>query len=263
MVELDLADNVIGSYKTYHIVRWFQIYLHKAGITVQTAPYTAAAQMNYLETEELVNAVAGSASCILFGAEKVITSFDFDNKHVSWVEGKQCLGKLLMNSLPFADLMMLSGCTNILPPLAELESQHEPGVARIQAARSLLRRFNDDGHTVCLQQKDSDYLEAFRKARFVIKHCPVLTVDGRVEPRDAEKVPNDVHEFIGQRLPEEVYFYLSRGVTGPRVLNCRTRMQVYETPPLDGGDSQAYRDLVREKLKPLRGQALVSLTRST
>ncbi|KAK5117730.1 hypothetical protein LTR85_008705 [Meristemomyces frigidus] len=249
------------SYKTYHIVRWLQLHLHKAGITIQGAPYTAAAQMIYMESVDDVDALAGSASCLVFGAEKVITNFDFDNKRVAWVETKQCLGKLLMNREPFADLMLLSGCTNILPPLAELESQHEAGVARVQAARSLLRRFNDDGHAVCLQQKDDDYLAAFRKARFVIKHCPVMTKEGRVEPRDADKVPNDVHEFVGQRLPEEVYFYLSRGVAGPRVLNCRTRMQVYETPPLDGGGSQAYKELVQEKLRPLRAQALSLFTR--
>ncbi|KAK4546310.1 hypothetical protein LTR36_001987 [Oleoguttula mirabilis] len=250
------------SYRTYHIVRWLQCHLHKAHVTIQSAPYTAAAQIVYMEREDYVDAVAGSASCLVFGADKVITNFDFVNKRVAWVESKQCLGKLLMSREPFADLMLLSGCTSILPPLAELESQHEAGVARVHAARSLLRRFNDDGHTVCLQQpNDADYLAAFRKARYVIKHCPIMTGAGRVEPREAEKVPNDVHEFIGQRLPEEVYFYLARGVAGPRVLNCRTRMQVYETPPLDGGASQAYKEVVQEKLRPLRAQALALFTR--
>lgn len=70
-----------------------------------------------------------------------------------------------------------------------------------------------------------------------------------------------MHEFIGQRLPEELYYYLSRGVAGPRVLNSRIRMQVFETPPLDGGNSQVYKDLVQTKLRPLRAQALALITR--
>ena len=214
-----------------------------------------------LETTKFVDAVVGSASCLVFGAEKVITNFDWDSKRFAWVELKQCLGKLLMNPEPFADLMLLSGCCNtILPSLPELE-HHEPGVARVQAARSLLRRFNDDGHTVCLQQKDADYLSSFQKARFVIRHVPLMTKAGHVEPLNADKVPGDLHDCIGQRLPDEIYYYLSRGVAGPRMLNCRTRMQVYETPPLDGGGSAVYKELVQEKLRPLRAQALALLTR--
>ncbi|KAK5133335.1 hypothetical protein LTR08_007860 [Meristemomyces frigidus] len=249
------------TYKTYHIVRWLQYHLHKAGIVTQTAPYIAAAQMVYMEQTGFVDALAGSAACLLFGAEKVITNFDWDTKRISWVELKQCLGKVLMNREPFVDLMLLSGCCpNILPCLPELE-QHDSGVARVQSARSLLRRLNDDGHTVCLQQKDADYLNAFCKARFVVRHVPLMTEAGRIESQNAEKLPHDVHEFIGQRLPDELYFYLQRGVAGPRVLNCRTRMQVYETPPLDGGASAAYKELVQEKLRPLRAQALALMTR--
>ena len=39
-------------------------------------------------------------------------------------------------------------------------------------------------------------------------------------------------------------------------------MEILETPPLDGGDSDAYKTLVREKLRPLRVQALSLVTTS-
>jgi len=244
-------------------VRWLQSHLHKSGVTVQSAPYTAAAQLAYLESTNTVDAVAGSANCLIFGADKVITHFDFDGNRVSWVESQACTRKLGMNSREqFADLMLLSGCS-ILPPLPELEQQ-DNGVARIQTAKSLLQRFNQDGHAVCLQQPkpDDEYLSSFRKAKFAIRHAISLTSSGHVEAREAERVPNNVHDFVGQRLPEEVYFYLSRGVAGPRVLNWRARMQVYETPPLDGGASQVYKDLVQERLRALRAQGLALVTRS-
>jgi hypothetical protein len=58
-----------------------------------------------------------------------------------------------------------------------------------------------------------------------------------------------------------VYAYLSRGVIGPRVLNWRVKTELYETHPLDGGSSTAYRDLVRDKLRTTRAQALAVITR--
>jgi len=247
-----------GTYRTSHVVRWFQMYLHKAGVFVQTAPYLAAAQVVHLESSGYAEALAGSASCLVFGADKVITSFDWANRRVAWVEAKQCQGKLLLNGDQFNDLMLLSGCS-LLPAFPAIDE--ESPVARVAATRSLLSRSGQDGHAVCLQGKDEEYLNTFRKARFVIKHIASLTEDGTTKLKAADAVPNDIHEFLSQRLPDELYFYLSRGVAGPRVLNWRARMVIFETPPLDGGHSAVYRDLVQEKLRPLRAQALALITR--
>jgi hypothetical protein len=46
----------------------------------------------------------------------------------------------------------------------------------------------------------------------------VLTDEGEVKPLNIEQAPNDIHEFIGYRLPDEVYYYLVRGLIGPQVL---------------------------------------------
>lgn len=225
---------------------------------VQTAPYTAAAQIVQLERDNFVHAVAGSADLFVFGAERVITNFDWDSKRISWVELKSCLGKTLLQRDQFVDLMLLSGCS-FIPAIPEAEQ--EADVSRISAARSLMSRFGHDGHTACQQLKDEDYLAAFRKAKYVVKHPVVMSADGKIEPKNSDALPNDTHDFVGQRLPDEVYFYLTRGLVGPRVLNWRTRLQIFETPPLDGGSSQSYKDLVQEKLRPLRAQALTLLTR--
>jgi hypothetical protein len=71
-----------------------------------------------------------------------------------------------------------------------------------------------------------------------------------------------MHEFIGQRLPEELYFYLSKGVIGPRVLNWRTFGEILEHPPLDNGDSEEYRTLVRDQLNDIRTSAVSLLSYS-
>ena len=61
-----------------------------------------------------------------------------------------------------------------------------------------------------------------------------------------------VHEFLSFRLSDELYSYMSKGIISPRVLNWITSGEILELPPLDGGDSDAYRTLVRDKLKETR-----------
>lgn len=172
--------------------------------------------------------------------------------------------------------MLISGCVDVLlPALSELEAQ-DSGAARVSSARALLNRFNGDGHAVALSQTQlkpaetpigaaaaSDYLDCFRKAKYAIRYAVHLTSSGSVTPVNPDKVPNDVHDFVGQRLPEELYYYLSRGLIGPRVLNWRTKMIVYETPPLDGVGGPVYRDMVRGSgITELRAQSLGLLTKS-
>lgn len=102
------------------------------------------------------------------------------------------------------------------------------------------------------QQK---YLDKYQRARAALKHHVILTDEGKVEPLDLADAPSDVHEFIGKRYPEEVYFYLSRGVMGPQVLNMLASGELIESAPLDNGDSDEYRRFLLD-LSPIRTQAL-------
>ncbi|RIB04281.1 hypothetical protein C2G38_695160 [Gigaspora rosea] len=65
----------------------------------------------------------------------------------------------------------------------------------------------------------TNYIETFCRTRCSIKFHMVLTDEGRVEPLNAETSPSDIHDVIGYRLPDEVYFYLSRGLMSPQYLN--------------------------------------------
>lgn len=108
-------------------------------------------------------------------------------------------------------------------------------------------------HPEPIQQ--SGYLDRYRKARAAVKHHAIFTSDGKAEPLDFAEAPSDVHEFIGQRLPEELYYYLSKGVIGPQVLDMLATGELIEIAPFDNGDSDEYKKFL-ENLNPLRTQAL-------
>ena len=232
------------------------MHLYSQGVHIQVAPYSAAAQLAYLERESFVNGVYGSASSLVYGADKVIMNFDWEKKQVMFLTLQKCLTKLELNREQFVNACLFSGCT-ILPALPELDVDSQ--VPKIQAAKALLKTVNNDVDAL-LRHKEGNYHTLFYKALFALKHPVILDREGRVEPLNWRSGPSDAHEFIGQRLPEEIYFHLSRGLVGPRVLNWRTRMEVVETPPLDGGLSPAYQTLIQTRLRPIRTQALALMT---
>ena len=114
------------------------------------------------------------------------------------------------------------------------------------------------GNGVCLHFQDDvanrmeEYTDLFRRAKLTVKHSVVLTVSGKTEPLDMEHAPGAIHEFIGQRLPDELYGYFSRGIIGPRILNWRASSELLMHPPLDGGESKEYRELVRTQLTSIQ-----------
>lgn len=233
------------------------MYLYRKGIKVFRAPFTAASQMVQFRKENVAAGLVGGASCLVFGEDRVIIGFDWDAGNFLLVEVDECAAKILLNRQSFVDLMLLSG-SSIIPPMPEIENDLPS--TRVQTARTILTRANYDGHIACQAAKDSAYLEAFEKARSFIRHQINLTTDGTTEISDAANAPNDVHEFAAQRLPPEVLYYMSRGLVGPRVLNWRVTQHILELPPLDGGNTPAYKELIQEKLRPIRAQTLVLFT---
>lgn len=62
-----------------------------------------------------------------------------------------------------------------------------------------------------------------------------------------QDVPRDIHEFVGQRLPHEYYFYQSIGLVEPKLLETVVFDNYLELPPLDGGNSDQYKALVNSQ----------------
>jgi len=62
----------------------------------------------------------------------------------------------------------------------------------------------------------------------------------------AADIPQDLHEIFTNRLPDEIYYYLSRGLLGPQALVWLTSGQIVENPPLDNGETTEYKRFVKE-----------------
>ncbi|KAG6843038.1 hypothetical protein H0H93_002469 [Arthromyces matolae] len=98
----------------------------------------------------------------------------------------------------------------------------------------------------------------------MIKYSLVLSSEGTVQPLllalaspahghpnhhmhpTASDIPQDLHEIFTNRLPDEVYFYLSRGLLSPQALVWLTTGQIVENPPLDNGETTEYKRFVKE-----------------
>lgn len=219
------------------------------------AIYSAAAQMVFWKYTlgKNADALAGSISILMFGAEKMITGFDWDNKTFSWITTDLVRTKLILNQEQLVDLCLLSGLT-IMPAIDETIDSAQ---ASIETARNMLR--GNDGYTVSLAKGES-YLALFKKAKVAIKHLPVIKKGGKIEPLNFSDTFDNLHECVSQRLPDEVLYYCTRGLGDPMLLSARTQMEYLDTAPLDSGNSTIYHDLVQQKLTPLRRQALAILS---
>ena len=161
----------------------------------------------------------------------------------------------------FIDALMLSGSSllTVFPPL--LDSTVYRKTFTIRNIADLLVANGGSVARLCAQYPTvpsikSVYLDEYKKAVTRVKHHVVMTAEGDVEIIDKENAPDDAHDCIGLRLPEELYMYLSRGMLRPRILNWLTSGTVSIMQPLAGGDSKAYQDLVKTHLDPLRRRAL-------
>lgn len=242
--------------------------LKENNVEFQVAPYSAWGQLAYLARQgrDFVDAVAGSFEILLLGVDQMITKIDFDSRTFGFVQRKQLVLELQhVSDEMFVDAAMLAGSA-VLPTIPILSRQNSrTGSAKIQRAVDHMKGVGSTGVAVCLNyendadMKNLDYLDRFKRARLALKHQVVLTADGKVQPFEADQLPNDAHEFLGQQLPEELLFYLSKGAVSPHLLNQLASGQIYEVTPVDGGDSEAYKTLVAEKLTGVRQMALATL----
>ncbi|KAL4866335.1 hypothetical protein BDV12DRAFT_187514 [Aspergillus spectabilis] len=178
----------------------------------------------------------------------LITRIDIDPAQFFWITKQTCqeeLGRLSNDQ--FLDFALLLG-SSFLPTFPLFENPGFPGKSVV--VRDALPMFNAAGRTalgLCAQydeerrMQDIQYTDLYKRAFMNVKHHVVIDVEGRVGPLDADNSPTDMHEVIGQRLPEELYYYISKGILGPDVPNYLTSAQVLISLPLGVEDTQIYR----------------------
>lgn len=227
-----------------------------------------SAQLAYLEKSQNVHAISGSPDILLFDCNKVITKWDFDARQFHYIKRDKCFadlekvaGNVRITEDIFVDTALLAG-TPFLPTLPFLSENHKPH----GAVKAVLNN-GKSGYTVVVNNQDdprvgSHYVDRFRKAKLAVKNHPVYTDDGKIEPMNLSQLPNDAVQYLGQRLPDEIFHYMSKGLINPRILQWRTTCEIFEVPPMDSGESLEYKNLISQKIIPLRTSAISLLSSS-
>lgn len=205
----------------------------------------------------------------MFDVDKLITRIESEPAQFFWITKQACqeeLGRLSNDQ--FLDFCLLLG-SSFLPAFPPFDSPAFPGKG--VTIRDALPMFNIAGRNalaICAQFEedrrvlDLQYTDRYKRAYMTVKHHVFIDVDGKVSPMNSEQTSSDVHELIGQRLPEELYFYLSKGVLDADIPNYLTGGEVLVSLPLGVEDTTIYRQLVGDTLMPIRTQAICLLSNS-
>ncbi|PYI11107.1 PIN domain-like protein [Aspergillus sclerotiicarbonarius CBS 121057] len=247
------ADQVVdafssaGTPRPESLYRFLQRILLQQGIDYIVAPYSAAAQLSYLAKgpNPLIDAVYGPSEVLMFDIDKLVTRIEIDPAQFTWITKQTCLEELgRLSQEQFLDFCLLLG-SSFLQPFPVLENNVFPG--KNPTVRDALPMFNAAGRSVlalCSQfeedrrMQELQYTDRYKRTLMTVKHHVYIDVDGKVGPMDPENASSDIHELIGLRLPEELYFYLSKGILGPDVPNYLTSGEVLISLPLGVEDTE-------------------------
>ncbi|CAO3688983.1 unnamed protein product [Umbelopsis ramanniana] len=227
------------------------------------APYSQWAQLSYMHSHprHIVNRVLGGSEMLIWDVDNVIVGIDLQKGNYSWLSKKTVLADLGLSEDQFLDVCILAGfdyCPTF-PPLSnnmigftfkgthDLVKHHKTGFNVVQA-------YADDPSV-----SKTHYIDTFCRTRCAVKYHLVYTDDGEVRPLHHERAPSDLHEIIGYRLPDEVYFYLLTGMIGPQVINCLESGVLIENAPLCNGETQEYHIFLQQLLN-IRTQTLSLLS---
>lgn len=123
---------------------------------------------------------------------------------------------------------------------------------------------------------DEELMNLYLKGNAAVKYMPVMNTDGKVElyisslgesrrfetyegfQDDLEQsdsdtkeaklsIPADIHDAISQRLPSEMYFYVSIGLLPSEILESIAFNVLNVRPPLEGGPCENFKTLVSSK----------------
>ncbi|KAK5456156.1 hypothetical protein LTS15_005475 [Exophiala xenobiotica] len=258
-----------AKYQIDVMTRTLQKILVENGIEFMVAPYSATAQLAYLLKleDQYIDAVMGNTECFLFGIDRVVTDINVNKSALTLISKAVCEDLLKVNDDMLRDAQLLVG-TSFTPTFPILEAMATTKSTGITDAITLLNGAGKSVVQLCNFHRDHpqvqalSYADRYKKAIMTIRHHVIMEKNGVVAPRNFDEAPGDVHEFVGQRLPEELFFYISKGLLGPQIPNWLTSGEI----PLNlaGGsyDSEPYRRLMIQSLNRYRTEALKILAES-
>lgn len=187
---------------------------------------------------------------------------DWENKHFRGIFRSELLEKLGIGSKMLDDALLMCG-TSFLPPFPPLQFEntipHQPFT--LVDAVNLLRGSEKSIVGACrqfadiLEKHDPKWLDKFWKAKIGILHAIIVQENGQVISRDYANLTSDNNDYLGLRLPPELYYYLSRALVGPRILNYFVSLESIIFPTLDGIVSEEYKRLITKTIIPLKETA--------
>lgn len=256
-----------AEYPLDNVYRHMRKVLFQNEVKYMVAPFSSLAFLAYLYNsceDNPVDAIMASPDAFLFDVDKVILNMDFKEQTFSWLKKSDCEETLnCRSSQMFKDAQLLLG-SSFLPTFPLLLRTAHPATIRdalnwVNRAPllQLFEQYRDDPSI-----KAMSYADRYKKAALTIRHHVVMTKDGHVQPLDFDHAPGDVHAFVGQRLPDELFFYISRGLLGPQVPNWLTSGEIHLNLPGGVLDCEPFRKFVIDDLNPLRHQSLKLLAES-
>ncbi|KAJ6621505.1 XPG I-region protein [Mycena sp. CBHHK59/15] len=228
------------------------------------APYVAWAQLIYLQRhpKQYIHAIFGPTDTLLYpGVDKLITALDLTAAipTFTFASKRALLGELSVSEDQFLDIGILVGFEHS-PPFPP--TTHEQA---LKATVDMVKYYKSGFAAVSAfaehpAVKSIAYAEHYARTRSMVRYSLVLSAEGVVLPLPialpvppgpgphptAADIPTDLHEIFTHRLPDEVFFYLSRGLLGPQALVWLTGGQIVEGPPLDNGETTEYKRFVKE-----------------
>lgn len=150
-----------------------------------------------------------------------------------------------------------------------------------------------------IREESAEFIERYQKGVSALRYMPVLKDSGKVElhvstesaseslgnnedlyggkqgtfhdnvdsadssqakSTSPRPIPSDVHDFIAQQLPSEYYFYKSLGLVSGKLFDAITTGVYPEEPPLDGGSTNSYRNLVKKSVEYFKNKEINLLT---
>ncbi|VEU23873.1 DEKNAAC104879 [Brettanomyces naardenensis] len=236
------------------------------------SPYSSWAQLQYMLNQHLINCVFGSTDGLLLdNVDRVILNLEFENKQFKYLDRSIILARLSLTPKQFKDISMCVG--NNFQPFTLNIFPHIPSQSTFPALHHFVLNGGSIFNTLLSLGENSRTMELYMKGCSALQFMPVMKVNGRVEPlqidNDAsflstpskvpstastdgssvkeasiEKIPEDMHEFIGQRLPEELFFYQSVGITAFDLCENLVHTNAVERLPLDMALTPLYQRLV-------------------
>eukprot|EP01068_Selenidium_serpulae_P016438 Selendium_serpulae@DN6298_c0_g1_i2.p1 len=201
-------------------------YLKSKGCECLQAPYLAAAQLAYLIQHDLLDAVFGLPSILLYDVPRAIISINLQQDEFEFVELNYLLTKWGIRKDQFISACLLAGTEycRTFPYLNLRQFQPVEGFSFKLAIEFIQQAHMMDFINIFpTTEMRNSYCDSYTLCKALIQAPLVANFDGTIGPPKPPKGPNgeitpappifhDYNEIVGDRLPDALYWLMVEGV---------------------------------------------------